>query len=216
MTIQQIKEKILGDDEFIYQELEQFAIYYNLKHTLRWGQNNSERDILESVAEHIYGMHLMADYFLPMYLDLDALKVKRFITWHDMAEAIVDDMTTKTKTEDHKKAEFQAEQEIVSAAPIHMRGDLQDVFLGFEKLNSKEARFVKALDKLEPIFHWYFLYKTSGIERSKFVTENSGWLRDEYKEHRRQYIEEFGLVWRFDDILTEITFKAGCYKDSPC
>lgn len=117
MTIQQIKQKILSDDEFIYQELEQFATYYNLKRTLRWGQNNSERDILESVAEHIYGMHVMADYFLPLYPDLDAFQVKQIITWHDMAEAIVDDMTTKTKTEDHKQAELQAEQEIVSAAP---------------------------------------------------------------------------------------------------
>lgn len=216
MTIAEIQKRILFDDRFIESELEQFSVYYNLKHTLRWGQDNSERDILESVAEHIYGMHIMADYFLPLHPELDPNTVRQLITWHDMAEAVVDDMTTKTKTADHKLNELRAERQIVSDAPDHIKSNLQDVFSSFEKLNTSEARFVKALDKLEPIFHWYFLHTTSGIDRSKFVTENSGWFCDEYKEHRKQYIQEFDLVWRFDDILTKITFTAGCYKDSPC
>jgi len=80
MTLAEIQHKILTDDTFVTAKLKNFLMYYNLKHTLRWGQDNNLKDETESVAEHVYGMHIIADYFLPFYPALDREKVRQLIT----------------------------------------------------------------------------------------------------------------------------------------
>ena len=67
MTTQEIKNKILTDPKFVAEELQKLSLYYQLKHTLRWGFENDEEDVQESVAEHVYGMNMLSEYFLPLH-----------------------------------------------------------------------------------------------------------------------------------------------------
>lgn len=213
MTIEEIRNRILTDESFVETQLEQFLVYYNLKHTLRWGIDNSQKDQTESVAEHIYGMHILIDYFLPFYPSLNATKVKQLATWHDMAEAVVDDMTTKTKTDDHRKAEFAAEREVTQNAGGHLQGMLADVFSEYESQETAESKFVKAIDKVESIFQMYFLAKTYPVDTGKFKSGDSGWEVEEYRDHRRPYIGQLDVIWEFDKAVTKVIDAAGFFKE---
>jgi len=130
-----------------------------------------------------------------------------------MAEALVDDMTTKTKTESHKQAELDAEQEIITKSGEQIRNMLIDTYSEYEQQVTGEAQFVKAIDKVEPIFHMYFLARTTSINKDIFKTKDSGWTMEEYRTHRRKYIENHSLIWSFDTLMTPIIDKAGFFKE---
>lgn len=202
MDIATIKEKILTDDAFVLEEINRILGYYQLKHTHRWAHLR-DQDETESVAEHIYGMHVLCSYFAPLQervLDLELCR--QYITWHDMAEALVGDMTSRSKTEDHKRAEKNAEQELITNAPTHLSSTLHQVFGSFDEMSTEEARFVKGLDKIEPMFHLYFLSSKGKDLHTKF---DLGWSSDEYREYRAPYVNQFPILKRFDDILYEAT-----------
>ena len=65
MTTPEIVEKIMTDEAFVLHEINTLASYYQLKHTIRWAHTRTE-DETESVAEHIFGMHILIDYFYPL------------------------------------------------------------------------------------------------------------------------------------------------------
>lgn len=204
MTNSDSINKILTDDGYIKQELDKIALYFNLKHTIRWAKNRGV-DVTESVAEHVYGMHVLNTYFLPLIdpkKELNYELISAMITWHDMAEAIVSDMTTVSKTEQHKAAEKDAEVELLQNATAHLRPILQTVFSTYDQRITPESQFVKALDKIEPIFHLYFLKQQQIDINAHFSLE---WGADEYRQHRFEYINAFPIIKRFDDILHQET-----------
>ncbi len=194
----------MTDDSFINNELDKFATYYNLKHTIRWAKNRTG-DVTESVAEHVYGMHVLCSYFLPLVdpdRKLDSYLVQTIITWHDMAEAIVSDMTTKSKTAEHKANEKAAEVSIIKNATPHLHDQLAYIYESYDERTTPEAQFVKALDKIEPMFHLSFLIRKHFDINAHFSLQ---WEADEYREHRDHYLSPFPLIKRFDDILYEET-----------
>ncbi len=200
----QITQKILTDDVFLRQQLDLFVTYFNLKHTIRWAKNR-DGDYTESVAEHVFGMHVLLNYFLPL-IDINNTLDKSLIyhmpTWHDMAEAIVSDMTTKLKTQAHEAAEKEAEQMLIETAPEHLKEMLTTIYATYDIRDSVEAKFVKAIDKMEPMFHLYFL-KQKGISVPDHYQMQ--WEADEYREHRAKYVDIFPILKRFDDVLYEET-----------
>jgi 5'-deoxynucleotidase YfbR-like HD superfamily hydrolase len=204
MTIQQIREKLLTDDVFLRQQLDLFVTYFNLKHTIRWAKNR-DGDYTESVAEHVFGMHVLLNYFLPLIDSdntLDKSLVYHMATWHDMAEAVVSDMTTKLKTKAHEAAEKDAEAMLIETAPIHLKDTLTTIYATYDVRASAEAKFVKAIDKMEPMFHLYFL-KQKGISVPDHYQMQ--WEADEYRDHRAKYVDMFPILKRFDDVLYEET-----------
>jgi hypothetical protein len=76
-----------------------------------------------------------------------------------------------------------------------------------------ESIFVKAIDKVEPIFHMYFLAQKTNVRKDIFKTKDSGWTMTEYREHRRPYTEPFELIWRFDTVMTPIIDRAGFFRE---
>lgn len=190
----------MTDDAFVRGELDKIALYYQLKHTTRWAHDR-DGDETESVAEHVYGMHILIDYFLPLIDEagtMDRTLITQLATWHDMAEAVVSDMTTLTKTEEHKQAEKDAEVDLVTTATPHIQPSLQRIFDLYEAQETPEARFVKAIDKIEPIVHIYFLDWRKTDVKAKF---DFGWSADVYREHRSHYLQHFALLKRIDDVL---------------
>ena len=202
MTIQEINERIMNDNSFVESELQKFVTYYNLKHTIRWARDR-EGDYTESVAEHVFGMQLLLNYFLPLIdteKKFDSNLVYHMTTWHDMAEAVVSDMTTKTKTEAHQAAEKEAEQMLIATAPDQLKDMLTTIYATYDVRASVEARLVKAIDKMEPMFHLYFL-KQKGIPVPDHYQMQ--WEANEYREHRANYVDMFPILKRFDDLLHE-------------
>ncbi|MES2749417.1 MAG: HD domain-containing protein [Patescibacteria group bacterium] len=200
MTIKEINAKIMSDEKFVLRELDTLITYYQLKHTMRWAHTRTE-DETESVAEHIYGMHILIDYFYPLIAETEPLNletIRHLATWHDMAEAFVGDMPTRTKTDEHKQDEKQAEAEIVKNAPAHLATLLKDVFAELDVRLTREAAFVKAIDKIEPNVHLYFL---SQKEKDYAQYLDLGWTAEAYRTYREPYMSPFPLIQKFDEVL---------------
>lgn len=202
MEIAVIREKILTDNSFVEEQISVLSSYYQLKHTHRWAHLRTQ-DETESVAEHVYGMHILCSYFAPLMEDIVDLNLCReYINWHDMAEALVGDMTSRTKTDAHRQAEKVAEETLVANAPDHLHDLLSHLYATFDTKSTPEARFVKALDKIEPMFHLYFLSTKENDLHTKF---DLGWSADEYRAYRATQVDAFPILKRFDDVLYEAT-----------
>jgi 5'-deoxynucleotidase YfbR-like HD superfamily hydrolase len=192
--------KIMDDDDFVKDEIEKILLYFNLKHTIRYGHSrNTQKEYYESVAEHVYGMHILTNYFLPLYANehIDRQFVYTLINWHDMAEAVVGDMTSELKTKEHIDAELVAEEQILNMVTPHLSEVVGRCFREYHELVSLEAQFVRAIDKLEPLFHLLLLARKCGKAPFKI-----GSTVEEDKVYRGKSISKFHLLQRFDDIIS--------------
>ena len=78
---------LLAEDDAVRTAIGKIAEYYNLKHTVRW-DHGRPGDETESVAEHIFGMHLLLSFFTPLIdPSLNRVLLGELATWHDLAEA---------------------------------------------------------------------------------------------------------------------------------
>jgi len=204
MTRREIYDRLVSDTEYVSQEIEKLLVYYQLKHTLRWNDDSSVIDEKESVAEHTYGMFVLCNYFLPLQeTPLDQNVINRLILWHDMSEALVDDMTTLSKTDEHRQREKTAETALVDTAPQHMQESMRDCFRVYNAQETAEARFVKALDKLEPLFHIRFQSsKLSSQAKSEDLILTAA-VMDKYQQNRLPYIEPFPDILAFSLVLSQ-------------
>jgi 5'-deoxynucleotidase YfbR-like HD superfamily hydrolase len=204
MANREIYLKNISNSDFVSQEIEKLLVYYQLKHTLRWNDDSSIVDEKESVAEHTYGMYVLCDYFLPLQeRPLNETVVKRLILWHDMSEALVDDMTTLSKTDEHRQQEKVAEQTLADTAPQHMQESIGDSFTIYNAQESPEAQFVKALDKLEPLFHIRFQSTKINSQAKPEALILTAAVMDKYQQNRLQYIEKYPEILAFSKVLSQ-------------
>tara|TARA_B100000508_G_scaffold141090_1_gene146269 strand:+ start:12223 stop:12873 length:651 start_codon:yes stop_codon:yes gene_type:complete len=203
MISAEIRDKILNDDLFISEEIQKILTYYQLKHMLRWTHDSTQVDEKESVAEHVYGMYVLNDYFLPLQEgSLDTKLVNDLILWHDMAEALVDDMTTLSKTNAHKQLEKEAESQLVCNAPNHLQDKLGEMFKIYEEQELPEAKFVKAIDKLEPLFQILHNGTRLTFEKDPDRHARTATVLDKYQQNRIKYIEAFPDILKFSRVLS--------------
>lgn len=144
--------------EFILSEVKKLQYLYGLKHEIRYGQKRPENDVTESVAEHIYGMHLCAQYFLPLEdptRQWDRVRIYEMITIHDLDEIETGDTISYLKTDADYAAEKEARATVLEQAPEHYRTHLQSLSNEYEARVTPEAKFVKAIDAFEPLIQVY-------------------------------------------------------------
>jgi putative hydrolase of HD superfamily len=205
MTNAEIRNKILSDADFLSDEIQKILTYYQLKHTLRWSHDSAESDEKESVAEHVYGMYVLSDYFLPLQeTPLDPILVRDLILWHDMSEALVDDMTTLAKTDSHRELERDAELHLAHNAPRHLQNKLKEIFSIYNQQEKPEAQFVKAIDKLEPLFQILFVCNKITYENNSIKLQATSNILDKYQADRLKYIENFSDIMKFSSVLMEM------------
>jgi putative hydrolase of HD superfamily len=143
------QEKILDD-------VSRLQLLYGLKREIRYNQNRHATDTTESVAEHVYGMHILAQYFLPLEDPLgqwDHARIFEMITLHDIDEVETGDMLGYNKTEADRAGEIDAMKRVLAAAPLHMQKNIEARVEEYEANETVEAKFVRAVDKMEPIVH---------------------------------------------------------------
>lgn len=122
-----------------------------LKNVIRtgWQDWNVKRDRLESVAEHIYGVQMLAIAMKLEYdYDIDLTKVILMLAIHELGETIIGDIT-------QFQISKQAKEELEHKAVKDILKDLVDgetiekLFLEFDERKTKEAFFAYQCDKLE-------------------------------------------------------------------
>lgn len=121
-----------------------------LKDELRHNWTSEDRH--ESVAEHSWRMAMMAIVFAPkLEKKLDMEKVLKMVVVHDLAEIEVGDIPSYMykEKEEQEKLEVEAMGKLAERFDDDSVREIVDLWGEYMKLESLEAKFVKALDKIE-------------------------------------------------------------------
>lgn len=128
-----------------------YVLTNKLKNVIRTGWLNwhvsSQR--VESVAEHVYGVQMLA---LAMYseykYDIDIKKVIFMLAIHELEETIIGDLTFKQiSSEDKKIIGHEAVEKILSG--LLSGEEIKEIIYEFDEGITEEAKFAYHCDKLE-------------------------------------------------------------------
>lgn len=128
-----------------------YVLCNKLKNVIRtgWKEWHVEKDRLESVAEHIYGVQMLALAMKDQYeYDVDIMKVIMMLSVHELEEIYIGDLTMFeiSKAEKRKIGE-QAVSKMLEdfMDPIKV----EELIYEFEERKTNEALFAHLCDKLE-------------------------------------------------------------------
>lgn len=128
-----------------------YVICNRLKNIIRtgWKNWNVQRERIESVAEHIYGVQMLAIAMKSEYqYDVDIMKVIFMLAVHELGETVIGDLTQfEISKEEKEKMEHEAVHEILGG--LLDGRQIEELFLEFDSHNTKEAMFAYQCDKLE-------------------------------------------------------------------
>ena len=128
-----------------------YVICNRLKNVIRtgWKDWSVQRTRIESVAEHIFGVQMLALAMKSEYqYDVDIMKVIFMLAVHELGETIIGDLTQfQISKEEKEKLEHEAVHKILGNL---LNGkQIEELFLEFDSHNTKEAMFAYQCDKLE-------------------------------------------------------------------
>ncbi len=142
----------------VLDEVRKLQYLFRLKHVTRYNEIRSATDSTESVAEHIYGLQVLSRYFVPLeskrYL-LNEEKIWKMILWHDIDEIEVGDILGYKKTKEDYEKEESAEYVVINKSPNSISNEIKSILQEYREQKTIDAKFVKALDKFEPLVHLY-------------------------------------------------------------
>lgn len=132
-------------------ELDKIYELYKLKKVNRKTEIENR---FESTAEHIYSSLILAQILLKKINEqLDENKIMKMILYHDLCEIYCGDTHTLKRTKKTNLDEKNATVKIVQISPIEISKDIKKYNQEFVKGKSREAKFVKAVDALDPIIN---------------------------------------------------------------
>lgn len=150
--------------------------FNHLKHLYRqgWLQNGIEPQYCESVAEHSFGVALLALFLVDTYsLELDKTKVIQMALIHDLGEVYTGDLTLKDGVD--RKQKYQLERNSITQIldKLPHSSYLIDLWEEYEQGESPEAQFVRQLDQLEMVLQ-ASVYEQQGLANlSEFFTSTN-------------------------------------------
>lgn len=128
-----------------------YVICNRLKNVIRtgWKDWNVQRTRIESVAEHIFGVQMLALAMKSEYqYDVDIMKVIFMLAVHELGETIIGDLTQfQISKEEKEKLEHEAVHKMLGN--LLDGKQIEELFLEFDSHNTKEAMFAYQCDKLE-------------------------------------------------------------------
>jgi len=128
-----------------------YVLCNKLKNVIRtgWISWNVKKERLESIAEHVYGVQMLAIAMYSEYkYEIDIKKVIYMLAIHEIGETVIGDITQFQMKKDVKeKLEHEAVHKILNGL---LNGkEIEDLFLEFDSHKTKEALFAYQCDKLE-------------------------------------------------------------------
>lgn len=195
-----LSSDLIKQIEFI-SELEKLKLIYRQNSVL--GQERQENS-----AEHSWHIALMAIILKDSinFNDIDIFKVVKMLLIHDIIEIDAGDnfQLDDSEKEQIQEKEIKGAKRIFGLLPSNQSKEFNDLWNEFEKEETKEAKFAKALDALQPVINHYLtgkentnphnLTKEIIIARKKFIKESS-------KE-----------LWEIAEKFIEKSVEKGLYK----
>lgn len=128
-----------------------YVMCNKLKNVIRtgWKNWNVERERVESVAEHIFGVQMLAIAMKSEYeYDIDIMKVVFMLAVHELGEIVIGDLTMfEISKEEKAKREKDAVHKILCG--LLDGKEIENLFTEFDSHSTKEAMFAYQCDKLE-------------------------------------------------------------------
>ena len=181
--------------------LNYYVVCNKLKNVIRtgWKDWKVKRERIESVAELIYGVQMLAIAMKHEYqYDVDIMNVVFMLAIHELGEAIIDDLTQfEINENDKEKIEHAAVHEILSG--ILDGKQIEELFLEFDSHSTKEAFFAYQCDKLECDLQSKIYDEEGCVDLTKqdgnFVMNNSLVIRildnfESWSTMRLKYVQE--------------------------
>lgn len=153
---------------------------FALKDTARKGWTRVGVQRPESVADHAWGVALLALAVADARPGLDRARLLELALVHDLAEAVTGDLVPGDYADRAEKLgrEREAMESLVEWAPIALRRRLLDRFEEYATSASDEAKLVHELDKLEMAFQ-ADRYRARGVPVEDFLASADAGVKDE-------------------------------------
>jgi 5'-deoxynucleotidase YfbR-like HD superfamily hydrolase len=78
----------------------------------------------------------------------------------------------------------------------------------FDEQITHEAKFVKAIDKIESVFHMY-------SETGKKFLHKIEYTRELHNDYKGNIIKQFPIVRRFETVMADVYEQEGFYFQAP-
>lgn len=131
--------------------VEFYVLCNRLKNVIRtgWKNWNVKRERIESVAEHIFGVQVLAIAMYSQYqYDIDLSKVCLMLAVHELEEILIGDLTEwDISKEDKLERGHEAVSKILSN--LLSKEKIEELIWEFDTMETKEALFSYHCDKLE-------------------------------------------------------------------
>ena len=207
MDVSTIRQQILDSEQFVIDELRKVQTLYELKRVIRYDHERIHELDTESVAEHIFGKQCLVDYFLPLEdleVKLDPVRIRTMIQYHDIDEVETGDIVGYRKSAHDQANERLAAESVINKLPSLLQTSARDALNEYEGMRTPEAKFVKALDKVEPVFHIYSEAGKATLARLKTT-------KTQHDSIKFPYVRDFPIIKRFVEVMTEQFNKEGYY-----
>ena len=120
----------------------------------------------ESVADHIFSMAIIGMIFSDLE-NHNTEKILKIILLHDLAESITGDMTPEQISKEEKMVlENNTMKKILKELPPSLEKQYGVLWKEYQSNNSKEAKIVHQIDKLEMILQAK-IYSSDGYSKEK-------------------------------------------------
>jgi putative hydrolase of HD superfamily len=195
--------------EFVQNEVQKLQYLYRLKREIRYAESRTDDDYTESVAEHVFGMHICARYFLPFENPTGSWNRERIydlITIHDFDEIETGDVIGYLKTNAMQAREVEAMKQVIANSPQHLQDYFTTLNDEYAAQKSIEAKFVKAIDRFEPSIHIYREPLKKTLHRNQTTSEQS--LRI-----KLPYMTDFPYMTTFTRLLHDRLINEGYFVD---
>ena len=190
-----------------------YVMCNKLKNVIRtgWKTWNVERERVESVAEHIFGVQMLAIAMKSEYeYDIDIMKVVFMLAVHELGEIVIGDLTMfEISKEEKAKREKEAVHKILCG--LLDGKEIENLFTEFDSHSTKEAMFAYQCDKLECDLQSK-LYDEEGCvdlnkQESNDLLENElvKKLLSEEKSWSRMWLRFGQTVYPYDDNFKDVS-----------
>ena len=123
----------------------------NLKSVTRTAWTKTGRR--ESTAEHSWRLAMLLMVLREDFKDLDIDKAIKMSLVHDLGELYDGDISAKLQNDNDNKAEMEEKdmRRMLTILPENLAENIYDLWKEYNECSTKEAKLVKAMDKLETI-----------------------------------------------------------------
>ena len=191
----------------VLEEIARLKYLYKMKGVFRFGTARDPHQRSESNAEHLYGLFVLSAYFTPRLPEsLDRLRIHDLILVHDLDEIEGGDIISYQKTPEDRQREAEAMQTALESMPQLVAFDSRALVQEYQEQITREAQFVKACDKLEPLLEVFDRYGKEVMRRNQTT-------REQAVKSKVQYLAPFPLIERYFAVLVAEMDQQGFFYE---